>query len=83
MQLVALARPESLERARADGLEVASSKEGFFADCDVLSLHMRLVPATHGIVFAVSSGPRIPGIPGQSWSSTSRSLRAKASGWPA
>ena len=50
MQVVAWARPESLEGARADGLEVASSKEGFFAECDVLSLHMRLVPATRGIV---------------------------------
>jgi D-3-phosphoglycerate dehydrogenase len=50
MQVVAWARPESLEGARADRLEVASSKEGFFADCDVLSLHMRLVPATRGIV---------------------------------
>jgi D-3-phosphoglycerate dehydrogenase / 2-oxoglutarate reductase len=50
MQVVAWARPESLEGARDDGLEVASSKEGFFADCDVLSLHMRLVPATRGIV---------------------------------
>jgi D-3-phosphoglycerate dehydrogenase / 2-oxoglutarate reductase len=50
MQVVAWARPESLEGARADGLEVASSKERFFAVCDVLSLHLRLVPATRGIV---------------------------------
>jgi D-3-phosphoglycerate dehydrogenase len=28
----------------------AASKEGFNADCDVLSLHLRLVPATLGIV---------------------------------
>jgi D-3-phosphoglycerate dehydrogenase / 2-oxoglutarate reductase len=50
MRVIVWARLESLERASADGLEVASSKEGFFADCDVLSLHMRLVPATRGIV---------------------------------
>jgi D-3-phosphoglycerate dehydrogenase / 2-oxoglutarate reductase len=47
------ARPESLDRARADGLEVARSRETFFAECDVLSLHMRLVPATRGIVTLV------------------------------
>ena len=50
MRVLVWARPESLERARADGLEVAASKEGFFADCDVLSLHLRLVPSTLGIV---------------------------------
>jgi len=50
MRVVVWARPESLERARADGLEVAPSRETFFAECDVLSLHMRLVPATRGIV---------------------------------
>jgi D-3-phosphoglycerate dehydrogenase len=50
MHVLVWARPESLERARADRLEVAASKEEFFADCDVLSLHMRLVPATRGIV---------------------------------
>jgi len=50
MRVLVQARPESLERARADGLEAAMSRAGFFADCDVLSLHMRLVPATRGIV---------------------------------
>ncbi len=50
MRMLAFARPESLERARADGLEMAASREDFFAECDVLSLHLRLVPATRGIV---------------------------------
>jgi D-3-phosphoglycerate dehydrogenase / 2-oxoglutarate reductase len=50
MQVLVWARPESLERARADGLEAAPSREDFFRDCDVLSLHLRLVPATRGIV---------------------------------
>jgi D-3-phosphoglycerate dehydrogenase / 2-oxoglutarate reductase len=40
------------ERARADGLAVAPSKAEFFASCDVLSLHLRLVEATRGIVTA-------------------------------
>jgi D-3-phosphoglycerate dehydrogenase len=46
------ARAPSLERARADGHEVAASREAFFAESDVLSLHMRLVDATRGIVKA-------------------------------
>jgi D-3-phosphoglycerate dehydrogenase len=46
------ARPASLERARADGFAAASSKEAFFEECDVLSLHMRLLDATRGIVTA-------------------------------
>jgi D-3-phosphoglycerate dehydrogenase len=52
MNVLVWARPESLERARRDGHEVASSRETFFAECDVLSLHMRLVPETRGIVTA-------------------------------
>jgi len=46
------ARPASLERARADGYAAASNKEAFFEECDVLSLHMRLLDATRGIVTA-------------------------------
>jgi D-3-phosphoglycerate dehydrogenase len=52
MKVLVLAREASLARARADGYEVAASKEAFFGDCDVVSLHMRLVPATRGIVTA-------------------------------
>jgi D-3-phosphoglycerate dehydrogenase len=46
------AREASRERARADGLRVAAGKEAFFAECDVVTLHMRLVAATRGIVTA-------------------------------
>jgi D-3-phosphoglycerate dehydrogenase len=46
------AREASLARARADGYATARSKEAFFAQCDVISLHMRLVEATRGIVSA-------------------------------
>jgi len=46
------ARPESLSRARADGLATADGKGSLFEECDVVSLHMRLVPATRGIVTA-------------------------------
>ena len=52
MDVLVWARPESRERARADGWKVAGSREAFFASCDVLSLHMRLVDATRGIVTA-------------------------------
>jgi D-3-phosphoglycerate dehydrogenase len=46
------ARADSRERARNDGYSVASSKEAFFSESDVISLHMRLVDATRGIVAA-------------------------------
>jgi D-3-phosphoglycerate dehydrogenase len=41
-----------LEKPPADGYEAARSKQDFFERCDVLSLHMRLVDATRGIVTA-------------------------------
>jgi D-3-phosphoglycerate dehydrogenase len=50
MHVLVWAREGSLARARADGYETAESKESFFEACDVLSLHMRLQPATRGIV---------------------------------
>ena len=52
MKVLAWARPDSLERAKKDGHAAAASKEAFFAECDVISLHMRLVDATRGIVSA-------------------------------
>ena len=50
MNVLVLAREESLQRARSDGYSVAQSKRAFFETCDVISLHMRLVKATRGIV---------------------------------
>ena len=52
MRVLVWARPESLQRAREDGYDIAASKAEFFSSSDVLSLHMRLVPATKGIVTA-------------------------------
>ena len=52
MKVLVWARPESLEQAARDGYAVASSKQTFFSTCDILSLHMRLVDATRGIVSA-------------------------------
>jgi D-3-phosphoglycerate dehydrogenase / 2-oxoglutarate reductase len=50
MQILVWAREASLQRARADGYAVAQSKRAFFEACDVISLHMRLVQETRGIV---------------------------------
>ncbi|MGA2892889.1 MAG: D-2-hydroxyacid dehydrogenase family protein [Xanthobacteraceae bacterium] len=52
MNVLIWARPATLEAARADGYTTAASKKAFFAQCDVISLHMRLVPATRHIVTA-------------------------------
>jgi len=52
MRVLVWAREASRARALADGHETAPSKATFFEDADVLSLHMRLVPATRGIVTA-------------------------------
>ena len=52
MNVLAWAREQSLERARADGYATARSKAEFFESCDVVSLHLRLVAATRHIVTA-------------------------------
>jgi len=44
------ARDASRARARDDGYSVASSKAAFFETSDIVSLHMRLVDATRGVV---------------------------------
>jgi D-3-phosphoglycerate dehydrogenase / 2-oxoglutarate reductase len=50
MKVLVWAREPALAQARADGYAVAANKGEFFEQCDVLSLHMRLVEATRGIV---------------------------------
>src|SRR5262249_28799419 len=60
MNVLVWAREASLERARADGLAVATSRTQLFAESDVLSLHMRLVDATRGIVSAADLGRMKP-----------------------
>ena len=44
------ASEESRRQAEADGAAVAPSRVAFFEECDVISLHLRLVDATRGIV---------------------------------
>jgi len=51
----------STAEARADGVEVAPSREAFFAGSDVLSMHLRLTESTRGLVTAedfARMGPR-------------------------
>ena len=52
MRVMVWAREASRARAQADGYAPARSKEAFFEECDVISLHMRLVESTRGIVRA-------------------------------
>ena len=52
MRVVVWGSPEARTRAQLDGHEIAASREDFFAQCDVLSLHLRLADATRGIVTA-------------------------------
>jgi D-3-phosphoglycerate dehydrogenase / 2-oxoglutarate reductase len=52
MKVLVWAREPALVQARAGGYETAASKAAFFEQCDVISLHMRLVDATRGIVTA-------------------------------
>jgi D-3-phosphoglycerate dehydrogenase len=52
MSVLVWAREAARAEARMEGYVTAESKAAFFEQCDVLSLHMRLVDATRGIVTA-------------------------------
>jgi D-3-phosphoglycerate dehydrogenase len=52
MNVLVWAREASMAQARAEGYATAQSKQAFFEQTDVLTLHMRLVDATRGIVTA-------------------------------
>ena len=52
MHVQVWASPAGRERAAADGAVLAPSKNAFFQTSDIVSLHMRLVDATRGIVTA-------------------------------
>ena len=52
MNIVIWASEASRERAREDGETVAESKQAFFSECDIISLHLRLYDSTRGIVTA-------------------------------
>ncbi|MGN6649293.1 D-2-hydroxyacid dehydrogenase family protein [Trinickia sp.] len=50
MRVLIWGREHSLEAAKADGYEVAASREALFEESDVLTLHLRLHDDTRGIV---------------------------------
>jgi D-3-phosphoglycerate dehydrogenase len=52
MNVLVWARDASLAAAKAEGYVTARAKEAFFEEADIISLHMRLVGATRGIVTA-------------------------------
>lgn len=50
MQIVVWGSEASRTKAVEDGLQAAVSREAFFEQCDVITLHLRLNDATRGIV---------------------------------
>jgi len=52
MNILVWAREAARARAASDGHAVAPSKDAFYEQADIVSLHMRLVDATRGIVTA-------------------------------
>ena len=52
MRVVVWGREGSLSRATQAGYAAATSRAAFFTECDVLSVHLPLVPETTGIVTA-------------------------------
>jgi D-3-phosphoglycerate dehydrogenase len=52
MDVMVWGRAASMDLARADGHRVAASKEAFFEEADVVTLHLRLNDATRGMVQA-------------------------------
>lgn len=60
MRVVCWGREGSTARAREAGFEVASSREAFFEDADVISIHLPLNKETRGIVKADDLGRMKP-----------------------
>jgi D-3-phosphoglycerate dehydrogenase len=60
MDVVVLSRPGSMAQAVADGHRVATSKAELFESSDVVSLHLRMLEETRGIVTADDLGSMKP-----------------------
>ncbi len=54
-------RDTTIAKARAAGYTIAESKEKLFAESDVVSLHVRLLPETRGMVTAADLARMKPG----------------------
>jgi len=52
MKVVVWGRETTLAKAQADGFPISPSKEAFFENSDVLSLHVRLLDSTRGMITA-------------------------------
>ena len=50
MKVMVWGRETTISKAQADGFSTAQSKEALFEDSDVLSLHVRLLDSTRGMV---------------------------------
>ena len=56
MNVLVWGSARSRQRAQEDGCAAAPSRNAFFSTCDVLSLHLRLVESTRGVVTAADLG---------------------------
>lgn len=61
MKVIWWSSAEGRARAAAHGETVAESRESFFEESDVVSVHVRLKPATKGIITAEDLGRMAPG----------------------
>lgn len=50
VKVIVWGRESTIQKARTDGYEIAESKEQFFSESDILSLHVRLLDPTRGMV---------------------------------
>ena len=50
MRVLVWSREAARQQARADGYETAATREALFDEADVLSMHIRLLPETRGLV---------------------------------
>jgi len=50
MNVLVWGRAGSLERAQDAGFRTASTQQAFFAEADIVTLHLRMLPQTRGIV---------------------------------
>ena len=60
MKVLVWGRERTLTQARADGYDVAPSKQALFEQSDVLTLHLRSTPETRGIVTRADLGRMKP-----------------------
>jgi D-3-phosphoglycerate dehydrogenase len=60
MKVLVWGRERTLTQARADGYDVAPSKQTLFEQSDVLTLHLRSTPETRGIVTRADLGRMKP-----------------------